>query len=1671
VMRFLVALGLLAAAFASQNWETRPEKIYDQVFKSGKQYNFKFDGQIASGLPLPSSSNSASRIESLLSLNFESDRHVLFKINKIRVGSAQRELVESREVQPFELFEEIELTEEQKENFLLPVRFRYENGLISEIEFDREEPTWSANMKRAILNMIQLNLSKKSRTDSEDKSLLMRDSYEKEWEEKEWEEKIFFSTQEKTLEGDCETSYTVVPTGEEKRLHVSKSINFEKCKKRVDIRYNLRFGEACPSCENKFNREEANTQSSTVVEFELNGTPEEHLIREVRLRSQYVFTPVSGEEQLMATVVSNKLTLLSLEEGIKIRGPKSEKKEEIVYSTEWEERLEKFRMTGEESLIKNSPYHWMNKKMELAEKTIETIRHHLEKSKKDESLKSETVHEMARLIEILRVMTTREVEKLEKMIEKKEEKLSALFYDALAQAGTYPCIYRLIEGITARRLSTVQTVTSLKMLFNTKYPSDKMVHDLLRFAREDFARTPVVRQSLWLSIGAVMNGVCGENTEKFAVEMKKEEMCPRELKEKYVREMETLLEKADSHYEKILALKVFANAGIDLAVYPIEKIIKDRKEQESVRLTAIESLRKLTRVMHRKIQSILLPLYKKTSESVEIRVAAFHHLMHTQPSREIIDQITLHLNKEPSTRMHSYVLSALKSFASSEIPCEKDLARDIEQSLKFVRLQSSRLDSRTSRASYYSHEYLSGSDLIWSHLASNESTIPSEISASLTTLFGGEWYSHMAEIGFSQENIHVLISKLYKVVKENEDSIEEIMVRGKRSSEMRPLESLKALMKKMGIQERRSNSAHSAAVVYMRLRDMDYVFVPLEEKILVDAFKMLLKTGASDLASLEKVLARGYSVSGLVGSFVYEKTRVIPTTIGMPLDITWKMPTIVSVEGEVRASVEERSLSVSLRPKLATTHVVQCETRSPIFSQGVKLVHSLNLLTPIEADLKMETTSRSVFSLNFRLPEETDSMRVMRVQTRPVTYIRLENNKEKYANAVEKTTYLQREPREEINSFYGEKALGVRFAVRGNIHRNLVEKIENGVTPIFVGENDLEVRMEKTETTPREYTIRLSVDSIDKKEKMTEDIELDSFYPSEHSHFSVHDDVTVEKSRRSEFSEYLRALSSKPVFTHRLHMTLETRGSSVERRATGELRTMCDESLSYCKWTASVSRSPLLKGEDRDWELVSTLQTLLPSRMVSVKEMKGQKHREILAKLNTKWGSDEKKTVTLRVQMDQSPEYIKYVERLVEKKQIDSVEKATRLNQLKISADYRLNEESLVQFSRLSTLIKGLYPVSCEIETRDETERSPKEGRLLAKLTVEPQTWRYANFSMETPRERLRLSSIRLPFRPTWFTLEKKAPMLRSFSPVCEVSDSRMQTFDEIIYRAPLTTCYSVLAKDCSEEPKFAVLVKKNSKNGEEKKLKMITRENTIEIEMNKYEMEVSVDGKIVKEKKMEEYGLEKRGDVVIFENEDIFVKFDGYETKIKLNELYKAKQCGLCGHFDGEKKGEFRKADDEETEDLEEFHRSFLLKSDECEMDEERIKEKKNYKKFEDQEDSEEWKEDENESEKKEKKEKKEYNFEKEDDESVDPIEKTRVIEYSNRVCFSKTPVPECPKKTIEKEEETKKVGVHFTCLDRSSSEARRLLRESHREILSIDDFPNSFVESVSVPKYCVVY
>jgi hypothetical protein len=58
------------------------------------------------------------------------------------------------------MFEGKRIPQEKYRQLQLPAHFIYTDGVIERIQFHEQDDTWSKNIKRAVLNMIQLNLKK-----------------------------------------------------------------------------------------------------------------------------------------------------------------------------------------------------------------------------------------------------------------------------------------------------------------------------------------------------------------------------------------------------------------------------------------------------------------------------------------------------------------------------------------------------------------------------------------------------------------------------------------------------------------------------------------------------------------------------------------------------------------------------------------------------------------------------------------------------------------------------------------------------------------------------------------------------------------------------------------------------------------------------------------------------------------------------------------------------------------------------------------------------------------------------------------------------------------------------------------------------------------------------------------------------------------------------------------------------------------------------------------------------------------------------------------------------------------------------------------------------------------------------------------------------------------------
>jgi hypothetical protein len=370
----------------------------------------------------------------------------------------------------------------------------------------------------------------------------------------------------------------------------------------------------------------------------------------------------------------------------------------------------------------------------------------------------------------------------------------------------------------------------------------------------------------------------------------------------------------------------------------------------------------------------------------------------------------------------------------------------------------------------------------------------------------------------------------------------------------------------------------------------------------------------------------------------------------------------------------------------------------------------------------------------------------------------------------------------------------------------------------------------------------------------------------------------------------------------------------------------------------------------------------------------------------------------------------------------------------------------------------------------------------------------------------------------------------------CKVDGYRVKTFDNVEYQAPISSCYSVLAKDCSNgQPQFMVLMKSRQSGGADKKLKVITPTKIIECEKDQQQEKliciVNGQQKVEKQQWNDDDGnneavqfSDSRKTEATIEIRGVSVRFDGKKAWIKISSQYKNGQCGLCGHYDGEPENEWRMNNNEQTDDLIAFHRSYSLQQDEeCSaQDHQNFYEenKKNFlrRPFQSSSDSasrmmmqqREYDDNDNtgagmstSSQMNEQQESGDnwnnqdygYNGPSSDlqslntlsytstSQNIDPVLQTRHLEFNDKVCFTFEPVLTCPRGTHpilnnmnnddniqQTRGQTKK--VKFACLNRSLDETRRLLEQTRKGVvLNMQGYPRSFQETVRAETKCQQY
>jgi hypothetical protein len=1772
-MKLILLLGLSALAIANiripnRQWlqdiigDEDQQQINDKSFRGGREYQFVYDGQLSTGIPGASQQHSSIRLQAVVQLQFQTDRQCLMQLTHIRVGKMNTHIPNPKKMLPFAACQEVNIEQHLHQQLKTPVKFDYNNGLVTDVVFDGSEQPWSANIKRGVLNMLQVNLQQHQRTDLDSASSLnditgLRNKQLKN-----------YAVRESTLEGQCETFYTVTKQPcrrcdqDSQVLNVTKSINFDNCQKRPEIKYNFRFQELCPTCDQKYNDQEKLMQSSTVARYNISGSTDKFLIESCKVDSQYTVAPLSNEENVVNTYVKQRLTLRKTgQPSGHIQEPTNpiNSDSDLVYTQDWDIQKENFFMEGEGQFIQDTPYSEIDNKPKFMTSILRKMVNYMQTS-----VSQEAPRQFNRLVKFLRMLKNQELQQIhdkffvdepQQFTPEQHKKIKDLLVDAIALCGTKNCVFHLIDKIQQKQISTFKGAMAIKKLINVRVVSKEMIEKLMSLGEsQPCKRCSMLKQSVWLTSGSMMNALCSPNEDQLAKEFKTspQQLCPKSTKQDFVQKLFSKFHSADTTEGRILYLKAISNAGIDISVQELQQIINNEDSSAPhstlVRSEAIRALRQLSGQMPRKIQRILMPIFMDRRQSPELRMMSVYQMMQTQPEKPILDQIAQKLTNEQSRQLTTFVYTYMLTMANSTNPCEKRLAKDLQLSLRLCEgIPMNRLIgvSKYVQKRFYSNQYNLGLGLDLGVILSSYSNLPRHMATSLHGNMFGMWSKYLLTVGVQQKDANQWIQS---ILDDSYDSMD-INPRDVRSSAGR--RELKNLFEKLRITSRRSQQSSTQAPyaqLYMRYKDQEYGFLPISP----EGIRQALSGQRGSRLNSDNVMdyLRGtYDLNSNTGTFLHEMSRKIPTSMGIPIKVSISVPTVASIRGNVKlqgdGDLQNLNVHVNVKPSIASSVISKVEAWSPIVNSGLKVVAQGKVFLPIDCDLKSNDQQTQITCRPMQ-----QKFDLLKLKTRPVTYTRVwPKSLTMWEEPEEKTIVGEEFNRvNTYNGCFGKNTFGIEICMQSQWHRTPKSHVSGTPVCPLSGPNKLKVTVQPGNQMPKSVTIKMTGSSTQDSNDFTLNTDFDTFEQrqdddeqffqtdSDNEQLQSQWDRLPEPFRPSnykrssqKFSQYRKSYKARRPLTTQFKLGIDTEGSSVRRQCEVETVIKCGQQGRYCKLETNVVRSPIPNEENQPWKMKLQGEVLYDQTPYTMVEVFGKK---AVGQLKCSWGpqgNPSKRFVNIQLEAGHSKSQVQLLMRHPQYRlcqeegmgdqcqhmfspvsQIKDVIRASFLNQYRLRVDYDLPIWIQNATNSVFRSLKHKFFWQTDVA---QLQVNNQRNQLKVKCTVDPRNHQYVNCTVKTPQENTTFTDLPLPvpFKPinlrrSQSPVSQVANMLRdmdtSFStPMCTVTSRKIQTFDNVNYRVPLTDCYSVLAKDCSQEqPRFAVLIKKQTSGSEQKKLKIITQHHKIVIGTQQDgSLKVKVNGESVspndvepiQENGREVLRVEPVGQYlkVVLPQAGLKVYFDGYACNIKLSSRYQGGQCGLCGHFDGEQDSEFYDAQmNDLSDDLPSFHKSYLHSQDPdetCDQDqlEQTIEDQQQYRyqpfNWETQQ-RDQWMSkrhqieyytddsDSQENSQEDSREQDQYYGGSE----KSPVRRTKVIEQGHELCFSKTPVPRCPRGTYPSNYE-KKQKVVYCCMDRDQmeTESYRQKAEWGQIVDEVQQLSPSFTQTEMIPSSCIQY
>ncbi|XP_021958023.1 vitellogenin-like isoform X2 [Folsomia candida] len=1504
-MKWFVLLGLVlsSSAFVKRD-------VGSNLFTPGKEYIYDFT--------IWSQAGSADYVSFASTFNITGDLHVSstgsninVRLDGIKFGA------HNGEFDPFHAPEYSMKSYDQLKPLSEPFSVQVSNGKAKGIILNKNIDEWAHNIKRGIATALQLDLTKIDITKAD-----------------------HFETQEETVVGDCKTDYIVIP-GDDNHAPLNKA-QVRKFRAHGDCndmpkRYR-KPGVSIQLCADDNSRDVLNSTGFAVYDLEIQSGS--LVAKNIKVGSTVIYNIFGVDGHTQHSFTKLNMILKSVGSGSVASPSNAQTYDDLKFEFEND-------VKEDEDLKAPKPFFFHHKGQDLdsagqnraADQLVANIK------KIHQSLESPEVYKDVKdfhkvspysLLPFVSALDYQHLKDLSNKVKGGDETEYKIFLDALVMSGTGPAAL-VLRDIASTTTDTVYLARIVAPLPNyIRNPTENLLKELEGLIKPD--NTKPNGRIIEFAFASLLGRTC-----------KKSDCQKSGLLDKWVKYWADKIESGANFDDKTQAVIALRNVNHVKSAEKLLAVLLNKNQERSIRSAAMSGVAPLLKKDPLVFKKSVLPIFFDRQEDSELRNTAVQWTLLAAPEESIFQEVAIYMWLEKDPEVKNFIHTLFKSVSGTTKPCLKHTGSWAKTALQMLGpWEVKGKYSGTYISDYHDSQYNFGHLTATSVQKNGHSLLPRTVYLGFsgqTAGYSTKYLSFFIRLeGFGKSLASRIMSMTTGVI---------------------DFDEIKEVLNKIGVQERQADPLRIEIAVMLHNRVIAYHAA--DQKTITTIPQLMKKIGEMKSAAYDKELVRMMLIGGI--------TTEQPNELGIPVSTVSAVTSVVGLHAKVGSdkagTAMTRNYEVRLNLNMHGLSAVSNHLTPFGTAHSVEAARTIRIRIPRKISLGLDVKQQSV---NFVISAPTEDDPVLaQVHATAVTAVHSDTPAAmkdqdiidllhqtcptcKGMAMISKGEKFREERK--LGSGYKYKSMeginaGAKYYDCEKVHSRI--HVLKQLRKFFGPENkNLGGRFGRPLTLFR-LGARYMVQTLFLS-PTTETCGMKAWYKQDTAAPSVFD--KVEGQAKVKYEEDPKdKLGNKAMVKSSLNFKYT--GATPKTRSLDMTLTLVKTGLEKIevKTKLAAKDDALNKGG-----VVCVDVTATQAKVSDFFDYNGENEPTYERTINVAWSKDisskdagcpansagikiNKKAHRSQAQKDEAASDAWPYKQCREQKSspkypgdltpatepcLWATYKQTNLRESNITINYKVDPEARNRWRYPGALVAAvLMPYWVPSDSVDGhaahgdhgvSADGHLQGELKLDVTMDEEHPEADIHWHGSGGESEHFHGVDLNFLPG----PLKRPVHSRFSALmykafdlgvygyCDVTPHAIQTFDNATYYADLSECYTLIAGDCSDKPRFVVLGKKisNDKLG----VKILAGEHKVELnDLNN----VIIDGK---SQSLSDKLIFPEGDTKVFkiykhDENNVFllskslglaIRYTGHYTTVTIGSRFRAQQCGLCGNFDGCRKNDF---------------------------------------------------------------------------------------------------------------------------------------------------------------------